>query len=77
MPPENDPDPGLDAPWAVLELAPERDDAAVPPPGPPAWPVAAERDGEVQVRALDVGADSEELAPRTEPWPGSAAGGLR
>lgn len=59
------------------EPAPERDVAAVPLPGPPAWPVAAARDGEVQVRALDVGADSEELAPRTEPWPGSAAGGLR
>jgi hypothetical protein len=49
----------------------------VPLPGPPAWPVAAAREGEVQVRALDVGADSKELAPRTEPCPGSAAGGLR
>lgn len=57
--------------------APERDDAAVPRPGPPDWPVAAARDGEVQVRALVVGADREEFAPRTDPWPGSAAGGLR
>ena len=73
MPPENDDDPGREAPWAT----PERDVAAVPPPGPPACPVAAARAGEVQVRALDVGADSEELAPRTDPWPGSAAGGLR
>src|SRR5688572_32826773 len=35
------------------------------PPGPPAWPVAAARDGEVQVRALEVGAASDELEPRT------------
>jgi hypothetical protein len=64
--------------WSAGALAtPAREVAAVPLPGPPAWPVAAASEGEVQVRALDVGADSEELAPRTEPWPGSAAGGLR
>ena len=49
----------------------------MPRPGPPAWPVEAARDGDVQVRALVFGADSDELDPRTEPWPGSAAGGLR
>ena len=77
MPPENDDDPGREAPWEELLETPARELAAVPPPGPPACPVAAARDGEVQVRALDVGAASEELAPRTEPWPGSAAGGFR
>jgi hypothetical protein len=77
LPPENEDAPGRDAPWAGPVATPARDVAAVPPPGPPAWPVAAARDGEVQVRALAVGADSDELDPRTEPWPGSAAGGFR
>ena len=76
-PPEKPAELGRAAPLAGPERAPARDEAAVPRPGPPAWPVAAARDGEVQVRALVVGAVSEELAPRTEPCPGSAAGGLR
>jgi hypothetical protein len=63
LPPEKIDEPGREAPWAT----PARDVAAVPRPGPPACPVAAAREGEVQVRALDVGAESDELAPRTEP----------
>jgi hypothetical protein len=78
-PPEKLDDAGRAAPLAVplCTDAPERDEAAVPRPGPPACPVAADRDGEVQVRALAVGAASDELAPRTDPWPGVAAGGFR
>src|SRR5205085_909926 len=68
---------GRAAPLAGPESEPARDEAAVPRPGPPACPVEAARDGEVHVRALVVGAASDELDPRTEPCPGSAAGGLR
>ena len=77
LPPEKPDELGRAAPLAGPESVPARDEAAVPRPGPPDWPVAAARDGEVQVLALVVGAASDELEPRTEPWPGSAAGGLR
>ena len=76
-PPEKPDEPGRAAPLAGPESDPERDEAAVPRPGPPACPVAAARDGEVQVRALVVGAASDELAPRTVPCPGSPTGGFR
>jgi hypothetical protein len=79
LPPEKLDEPGRAAPLAgPLNDEPDRDDAAVPGPGPPACPVRAARDGEVQVRAELVGAETELLAePRTDPCPGVAAGGLR
>jgi hypothetical protein len=78
LPPEKIDEPGRAAPLAGPLKAPAREAAAVPGPGPPACPVAAARDGEVQVRADVVGAETELLAdPRTEPWPGVTAGGFR
>src|SRR3954453_14619970 len=68
-PPENPAALGRAAPLAGPESEPARDEAAVPRPGPPACPVEAARDGEVHVRALVVGAASDELDPRTEPCP--------
>ena len=78
LPPENQDEPGRAAPLAGPLSEPDRVDAAVPRPGPPACPVAAARDGEVHVLAdVDGGTTELLLEPRTEPWPGVAAGGLR